>query len=161
ENPDQAKRPRRARRCCRGPRPWAAQADQHLRSVHPGTGRFVVRHRRAARGGAGHAHSGDGMNGAELYQPRTIKRQRATRDEADQGRARLVALTEEKRPATVRQIFYAATVEGLVEKTEAGYAKVKTDLVLLRRSGAIPYHWLADNTRWQRKPETFKGLADA
>jgi len=101
------------------------------------------------------------MSAAELYQPRTIKRQRATRDEADQRRARLVALTEEKRPATVRQIFYAATVEGLVEKTEAGYAKVKTDLVLLRRSGAMPYHWLADNTRWQHKPETFKGLADA
>jgi hypothetical protein len=72
-----------------------------------------------------------------------------------------LTITAEKRPATVRQIFYAATVEGLVEKTEAGYAKVKTDLTLLRRSGAMPYSWLADNTRWQRKPDTFDSISDA
>ncbi|WP_395819058.1 hypothetical protein [Devosia sp.] len=36
--------------------------------------------------------------------------------------------------------------------TEAGYGKVQTDLVLLRRACQLPYHWLADNTRWQRKP---------
>jgi len=29
---------------------------------------------------------------------------------------------------TVRQVFYQATVHGLVEKAESGYAKVQTDL---------------------------------
>ena len=39
---------------------------------------------------------------------------------------------------TVRQVFYQATVRSLVEKAESGYAKVQTDLVLLRRSASYP-----------------------
>src|SRR5262245_22871747 len=62
---------------------------------------------------------------------------------------------------TVRQVFYQATVGGIVEKAESGYNKVQTDLVLLRRSGELPYDWLADNTRWQRKPTTFDSVEDA
>jgi hypothetical protein len=54
------------------------------------------------------------------------------------------------RAMTVRQAFYQATVRGLIEKNEAGYAKVQTDLVFMRRDGWLPYKWLADNTRWQR-----------
>jgi hypothetical protein len=62
---------------------------------------------------------------------------------------------------TVRQVFYQAAVRGLVEKAESGYSKVQTDLVLLRRSGAMPYGWLADSTRWERKPITFDGVEEA
>ena len=36
---------------------------------------------------------------------------------------------------TVRQVFYQATV-GIVEKTEAGYTKVQTDLVQMRRAAS-------------------------
>jgi hypothetical protein len=32
---------------------------------------------------------------------------------------------------------------------------------LLRRAGELPYEWLADNTRWQRKPRTFDGVEEA
>ena len=62
---------------------------------------------------------------------------------------------------TVRQVFYQATVRGLVEKAESGYAKVQTDLTVMRRAGDLPYDWLADNTRWQRKPRTFDSVEDA
>jgi hypothetical protein len=31
----------------------------------------------------------------------------------------------------------------------------------MRRDGSLPYHWLADNTRWQRKPRTFNSVDDA
>ena len=62
---------------------------------------------------------------------------------------------------TVRQVFYQATVRGLVDKSEAGYNKVQTDLVLMRRAGYLPYGWLADSTRWQRKPQTFNGVEEA
>ena len=62
---------------------------------------------------------------------------------------------------TVRQVFYQATVRGLVEKAESGYAKVQTDLTVMRRAGELPYDWLADNTRWQRKPDTFDSVEDA
>jgi hypothetical protein len=65
------------------------------------------------------------------------------------------------KPMTVRQVFYQATVREIVEKTEAGYTKVQTDLVLMRRAGEMPYGWLADNTRWQRKPNTFDSIEQA
>jgi hypothetical protein len=64
-------------------------------------------------------------------------------------------------PMTVRQVFYQATVRNLVEKSEHGYAKIQTDLTLLRRAGELPYSWLADNTRWQRKPATFDSVKQA
>jgi hypothetical protein len=62
---------------------------------------------------------------------------------------------------TVRQVFYQATVWGVVEKTEGGYDKVQRDLTLLRRSGQLPYNSLADNTRWQRKPRTYSSVEQA
>jgi hypothetical protein len=65
------------------------------------------------------------------------------------------------RPMTVRQVFYQASVRGIVEKTEAGYAKVQTDLVLMRRAGTLPYGWLTDSTRWERKPQTYVGVEEA
>src|SRR5262249_54369813 len=43
----------------------------------------------------------------------------------------------------------------------AGYAKVQTDLVQMRRASVLPYGWLADNTRWQRKPHTFDNIEEA
>ena len=46
-------------------------------------------------------------------------------------------------------------------KTEAGYRQVQNDLVLLRRSGAMPYDWLADSTRWMRRPRTFNSIEQA
>ena len=65
------------------------------------------------------------------------------------------------RPMTVRQVFYQATVRGLVEKAESGYGKVQADLTVMRRARELPYDWLDDNTRWQRKPRTFDSVEDA
>ena len=80
----------------------------------------------------------------------------------DGGRAEvLLAIAEEMQPCTVRQVYYQATVRGIVEKTEAGYAKVQRQLADLRRDGALPWHWIADNTRWQRKPRTWDSLEEA
>jgi hypothetical protein len=31
----------------------------------------------------------------------------------------------------------------------------------MRRDGSLPYDWLADNTRWQRKPRTFDSVEEA
>jgi hypothetical protein len=45
-----------------------------------------------------------------------------------------------------------------VEKTEAGYTKVQVDLTFMCRSGDLPYGWLTDSTRVQRKPRTFDGV---
>jgi hypothetical protein len=96
-----------------------------------------------------------------VYEASRIKRQRATKAEMEARRDALYRIVAAIKPATVRQAFYQATVHGLVDKTEGGYAKVQTDLAAMRRAGALPYDWLADNTRWQRKPETFTSIQHA
>ena len=101
------------------------------------------------------------MSAGDAYVASHIKRSRATRAEVEARRSALLDIICDMRPMTVRQVFYQATVAGLVEKAEGGYNKVQTDLVLMRRSGMLPYDWLADNTRWQRKPRTFDSVAQA
>jgi hypothetical protein len=98
---------------------------------------------------------------AVTHETSPIKRQRATKAEVEARREALLDIIEAGRPMTVRQAFYQATVRDLVEKAESGYAKVQTDLTLMRRSGDLPYDWLADNTRWQRKPRTFSSVEEA
>jgi hypothetical protein len=90
-----------------------------------------------------------------------IKRDRATKAQVEARRDALLAIIADGRPMTVRQVFYQATVQGLVEKAETGYNKVQNDLTKMRRAGELPYDWLADNTRWQRKPRTFDSVEDA
>jgi hypothetical protein len=96
-----------------------------------------------------------------LYQASHIKRSRATKDEVIRRRIDLLTIVADMKPMTVRQVFYQATVRNVVEKSEAGYNKVQTDLVQMRRSGVLPYDWLADNTRWQRRPRTYNGVQAA
>jgi hypothetical protein len=88
-------------------------------------------------------------------------RNRGMRAEIEHRRAAFLGIIASGQPMTVRQVFYQATVRDLVPKTEQGYAIVQKDLVLLRRSGALSYDWLADNTRWQRKPRTYNGIEAA
>lgn len=95
------------------------------------------------------------------YQAIRVKRHRASRAEVEERRSALHAIVAAMRPMTVRQVFYQATVRGIIEKSETGYAKVQTDLVLMRKAGELPYDWLADNTRWQRKPRSFNGVEQA
>src|SRR5215475_22986 len=97
------------------------------------------------------------------YQASQIKprRHRATKAEVETRREALLDIIDDGKPMTVRQVFYQATVRGLVEKAESGYAKVQVDLTKMRRDGSLPYHWLADNTSWQRKPRSFNGIEDA
>jgi hypothetical protein len=89
------------------------------------------------------------------------KRNRATKDQVEQRRAELCEITGATQPATVRQVYYQGSVRNLISKDESGYTKVQTDLVKLRRTGKLPYEWIADNTRWQRKPATFDGPESA
>jgi hypothetical protein len=97
----------------------------------------------------------------KIYPPSRIKRTRSTKAEVERRRDALYRIVEGSRPATMRQVYYLATVEGLVPKTENGYDMVQTDLTLLPRDGTVPYDWLADSTRWQRKPTTFSSVEEA
>lgn len=74
-------------------------------------------------------------------------------------RGGLYEILAEQHPATVRGTFYQAVSRGLVRKTETEYkATVVRLLGEMRRDGELPYGWLADSTRWQRKPQTHTGL---
>jgi hypothetical protein len=74
-------------------------------------------------------------------------------------RAAIRRLLEEDHPQTVRQVFYALTVAGLIAKHEREYQRTVVRLLSeMREAGKIPFEWIADNTRWMRKPSTFTGV---
>ena len=68
---------------------------------------------------------------------------------------------QKSHPISVRGAYYQATVHGICEKTEAGYRQVQTDLVKMRVSDVLPYSWISDSTRWQRKPITHNNIQEA
>jgi hypothetical protein len=89
------------------------------------------------------------------------QRRRRSAEAIDELRAAIFALLADDNPQTVRQVFYALVVRALIAKTEGEYNSTVVSLMSqMRRSGALPYDWLADNTRWMRKPQSYRGLAD-
>jgi len=71
-------------------------------------------------------------------------------------------LLAERHPQTVRQLFYQAVSAGLIEKTEADYQGVVVRLCgQMREEGNLPWEWLADSTRWMRKPRSYSSLEEA
>lgn len=100
--------------------------------------------------------------GESVYGSRPIKRPRRTRGELDRLHQALYDLLANDHPMTVRQVFYRAVSAGIVPKTEAAYKNsVGRSLVAMRRSGVLPWSWIADNTRWQRKPTTYSTMEQA
>ena len=64
------------------------------------------------------------------YEASQLKRGRATKAEMEARAEALIDIVEEISPCTVRQVFYQATVRGVIEKTEAGYGKVQRLLAM-------------------------------
>jgi hypothetical protein len=93
----------------------------------------------------------------------TIKRERRTRERVEQLDAQIIDVLSEDHPQSVRHVFYRMTDPRLpepVEKSDRGYRHVQDRCVKLRRSGAIPYDWIADMSRRGYFTNTFKGAAD-
>jgi hypothetical protein len=76
-------------------------------------------------------------------------------------RAAVLELMERFERMTVRQVFYALEVQGVVEKTEAGYRQVQTQVLRMRRDELLPWEFITDGTRWRRKPESWGRVEDA
>jgi hypothetical protein len=71
----------------------------------------------------------------------------------------LRSLDQQGPPMTVRGLFYNCENRyHVVSKSEKGYDQVAKQVLAMRRSGAIPYSFVADNARWVRKPESYTGL---
>jgi hypothetical protein len=87
------------------------------------------------------------------------KRSRRTKAEVAAVRNAILDILEDDNPQTVRQVFYALTVRGVIAKAEIEYQRTVIRLLVeMREAGEIPFEWIADNTRWMRKPSTFVGL---
>jgi hypothetical protein len=94
-----------------------------------------------------------------LYVASDIKRSRRTKLEVASIRDAILDLLEQDNPQTVRQVFYALTVRGAIKKAEIEYQRTVIRLLTeMREAGTVPFEWIADNTRWMRKPSTFVGL---
>jgi hypothetical protein len=98
-----------------------------------------------------------GSNGS--YGASPIKRFRRTKDEMATIRDAIYAALERDRPMTVRQLFYRLVNQKVIDKTEAQYDNTVVRLTRdLRLEHVVPFYWIADNTRWMRKPNTYSGL---
>ena len=95
------------------------------------------------------------------YPASQIKRERATKAEYEARRTALYDIVAAQQPMTVRQVYYQATVRGLIDKTEAGYNKIQWDLTVMRKTGDLPYDWLEDGSRQVYQPLTFDSPAEA
>jgi len=102
------------------------------------------------------------MAAVAINQTRLIKRKRRSRDEMASVRDALFDVLKEENPMTVRQVFYRMVSAGVIDKTEAQYKNTICRLLgLMRRERVIPFGWIADNTRWMRKPRTYSTLESA
>ena len=93
------------------------------------------------------------------YRASPIKRRRRTRAEIDDIKSTIYETVLTERPMTVRQVFYRLVSAGKIDKTEGEYNSTVVRLLSeMRLSGYLPFDWIADNTRWMRKPKTHSNL---
>src|SRR5262245_28330180 len=87
------------------------------------------------------------------------RRHRRTKAAVTGIRSAITDILSKDNPQTVRQVFYALTVKGVIAKAEIEYQRTVVRLLgEMREAGQIPFEWIADDTRWQRKPTTFTGI---
>jgi hypothetical protein len=92
---------------------------------------------------------------------RPQRRQRRTKGEMEELRAALYGVLENDHPMTVRQVFYRMVSAGVIDKLESQYNSVVCRLLgIMRRDGDIPFGWIADATRWMRKPRSYSSAED-
>jgi hypothetical protein len=96
------------------------------------------------------------------YGSSTVKpHARRTQREIEALDGKICEIVTQQHPATVRQVFYQATVRGLVPKDEAkGYRPVQRRLVVLRQAERVPYGWITDNIRYVHGYTRYGGIAE-
>jgi hypothetical protein len=109
--------------------------------------------------------SDPGVNqGPGFYQASGIKpkdrKNRRTKLDIERLKKAIYEILEADHPQTVRQVFYQMVSRGLVDKTEQEYdSAVGRLLGDMREDDEVPWEWVADNTRWKRRPVTYTGLS--
>lgn len=89
------------------------------------------------------------------------RRRRRTLAEIDTIRGAIYTTLMEDHPMTVRQVYYQLVSRGVIGKTEAEYKQTVCRLLTqMRKHHQVPFDWIADNTRWMRKPHTYDSLGE-
>ena len=96
-----------------------------------------------------------------VYGTSALKRSRRTNAELAALDETILEVCAGEHPATVRRVFYLLESRGAVLKTEKGYGVVQRRVLNLRRSGALPYDWIADGSRWRIKSRSWNNAEDA
>ena len=87
------------------------------------------------------------------------RRCRRTAGEIRALRYQMATIIGEAPPMTVRQIFYQMLSRGHIDKQESEYKNVVVRLTgRMREEGQIPFSWIADPSRWMRKPQSYGSL---
>lgn len=93
---------------------------------------------------------------------RPTKRERRPKRDIGEIKAAIMESLCIDQPMTVRQLFYRLVSQSAIEKSETEYKSTVVRLLgEMRRDGEIPFSWIADSTRWMRKPRTNSSLEDA
>lgn len=94
-----------------------------------------------------------------VYKSSPIKRKRRTKADMEVIRTAIYDVVTENKPMTVRQVFYQLVTLGVIPKTEISYKNIVVrQSGRMRRDCELPFSWIADNTRWMRKPTTYGSL---
>ena len=87
---------------------------------------------------------------------------RRTKAEMQELRAQIYLTLQKYHPQTIRQLFYQLVSAGSVPKTEAAYQGIVVRLAgQMREDGDLPWAWVADSTRWMRKPRSYSSVEEA
>lgn len=87
---------------------------------------------------------------------------RRTKKEVERLCLELYWIVEKNQPCTVRQVFYLAVSAGIIGKTEGDYKNTVCRLLaIMRENESMPFDWIADNTRFMRKPDSYDSLEEA
>jgi hypothetical protein len=94
-----------------------------------------------------------------FYVASDIKRFRRTKAAITDIKKAIVEILSDDNPQTVRQVFYALTVRGVIKKEEVEYQRTVVRLLTeMREAEEIAFEWITDNTRLMRKPPSFTSL---
>jgi hypothetical protein len=94
-----------------------------------------------------------------FYRASPIKRFRRTKVAIGVIKDAIREILAADNPQTVRQVYYALTVRGVIQKTESEYQQTVVRLLTeMREKDQIPFDWITDNTRLMRKPSSFTSL---
>lgn len=98
-----------------------------------------------------------------VNRPRSITpSRRRSRSQMAEIRDAICACLEENKPMTIRQLFYQLVSMGTIDKTEQEYHGTVIRLTAdMRRARMLPFGWIADNTRWMRKPRTYGSMEES